>query len=103
MFDVSARPYAPARTLTFAVPMRRFEQMVRNMDERLLMIAAPASGRRLALSGATAARAAGEQPSERLFKAVPGTAGDPGIIAYVRRSTGDIHVISPDGAGDRVL
>jgi hypothetical protein len=41
MFDVSARPYAPARTLTFAVPMRRFEQMVRNMDERLLMIAAP--------------------------------------------------------------
>jgi hypothetical protein len=28
---------------------------------------------------------------------------DPGIIAYVQRSTRDIHVISPDGAGDRVL
>jgi len=29
--------------------------------------------------------------------------GDPGIIAYVKRSTGDIHVISPDGTGDHVL
>ena len=28
---------------------------------------------------------------------------DPGVIAYVRRSTHDIHVISPDGAGDQVL
>ncbi len=28
---------------------------------------------------------------------------DAGIIAYVRRSTDDIHVISPDGTGDRVL
>ncbi|MDH4209713.1 MAG: hypothetical protein OEV76_12615, partial [Anaerolineae bacterium] len=27
---------------------------------------------------------------------------DPGIIAYVKRSTDDIHLISPDGTGDRV-
>jgi len=28
---------------------------------------------------------------------------DPGTIAYVQRSTHDIHLISPDGTGDRVL
>jgi hypothetical protein len=37
MFDVSARPHVPGDTLTFAVPMRRFEQMVRNMDESFLI------------------------------------------------------------------
>ena len=31
------------------------------------------------------------------------TKADPGTIAYVKLSTGDIHVISPDGTGDRVL
>ncbi len=30
-------------------------------------------------------------------------ADDPGVIAYVRRSTGDIHVVLPDGTNDRVL
>jgi TolB protein len=34
----------------------------------------------------------------------PGAAPeDAGIIAYVRRSTHDIHLISPDGSGDRAL
>src|SRR5574341_950455 len=28
---------------------------------------------------------------------------DPGTIAYVKRSTSDIHLISPDGTGDRLL
>jgi len=33
----------------------------------------------------------------------PVVGADTGAIAYVRCSTGDIHVISPDGTGDRVL
>ena len=37
MFDVSARPYVPANTLTFTIPMKRFEQMVGNMDESFLI------------------------------------------------------------------
>jgi uncharacterized protein (DUF169 family) len=37
MFDVSARPCVPEATLTFTVPMRRFEQMVANMDESFLI------------------------------------------------------------------
>ena len=37
MFDVSARPGVPGDRLTFAVPMKRFEQMVRNMDESFLI------------------------------------------------------------------
>jgi hypothetical protein len=37
MFDVSARPYVQENTLTFAVPMKRFEEMVKNMDESFLI------------------------------------------------------------------
>jgi hypothetical protein len=36
MFDVSARPCVPDNVLTFAVPMKRFEQMVLNMDRSFL-------------------------------------------------------------------
>jgi hypothetical protein len=32
-----------------------------------------------------------------------GSTGDAGVIAYAERSTGDIHVISPDGTNDRLL
>jgi hypothetical protein len=39
MFDVSARPHVPAATLTFSVPMRRLEEMARNMDESFLITA----------------------------------------------------------------
>jgi uncharacterized protein (DUF169 family) len=37
MFDVSARPCVPEGKLTFTIPMGRFEQMVRNMDESFLI------------------------------------------------------------------
>jgi hypothetical protein len=37
MFDVSARPCVPESKLTFTVPMKRFEQMVLNMDESFLI------------------------------------------------------------------
>jgi hypothetical protein len=36
-FDVSARPSVPDDRLTFAVPMKRFVQMVLNMDESFLI------------------------------------------------------------------
>jgi hypothetical protein len=36
MFDVSARPCVPAHVLTFAIPMPRFEEMIRNMDSSFL-------------------------------------------------------------------
>jgi len=47
-------------------------------------------------------------PAVPLQASTPGSppspaAGDQGVIAYVRRSTHDIHVISPEGAGDRIL
>lgn len=37
MFDVSARPHVPGDKLTFTIPMPRFEQMVRFMDESFLI------------------------------------------------------------------
>ena len=37
MMDVSARPCVPARVLSFAVPMPRFERMVANMEESFLI------------------------------------------------------------------
>jgi uncharacterized protein (DUF169 family) len=37
MFDVSARPCVPESTLTFSVPITRFEEMVNNMDESFLI------------------------------------------------------------------
>jgi hypothetical protein len=37
MFDVSARPHVPENLLTFTVPMKRFEVLVRNMDESFLI------------------------------------------------------------------
>jgi hypothetical protein len=37
MFDVSARPGVEASTLTFSVPMQKFERMVGDMDESFLI------------------------------------------------------------------
>jgi hypothetical protein len=35
-FDVTARPFVPADTLTFAVPLKKLERMCANMDESFL-------------------------------------------------------------------
>ena len=37
MFDPSARPCVPVDTLTFAIPVKKFEQMVADMDESFLI------------------------------------------------------------------
>jgi uncharacterized protein (DUF169 family) len=37
MFDVSARPYVPEKTLTFSAPMEKFSRMIENMDESFLI------------------------------------------------------------------
>ena len=37
MFDPSARPCVPGDTLSFAVPMNKFEKMIANMDECFLI------------------------------------------------------------------
>ena len=36
MFDVSARPYVPADTLSFSVPMAKFRRMIEHMEESFL-------------------------------------------------------------------
>ena len=37
MFDVSARPYVDRNELSFAIPMEKFERMIRDMDESFLI------------------------------------------------------------------
>ncbi|TFH15467.1 hypothetical protein E4H04_08320 [Candidatus Bathyarchaeota archaeon] len=37
MFDPSARAYVESDTMTFAIPMKRFTQMVENMKESFLV------------------------------------------------------------------
>jgi hypothetical protein len=37
MFDISARPHVGENELSFAVPMKRFERMIMNMDESFLI------------------------------------------------------------------
>ncbi len=37
MFDVSARPFVPTDTLTFAIPIDKFLRMVENMEESFLI------------------------------------------------------------------
>jgi uncharacterized protein (DUF169 family) len=37
MFDVSARPYVPKETLTFAVPINKFMRMFHNMEDSFLI------------------------------------------------------------------
>ncbi len=39
MFDVSARPCVPRETLSLALPMKKFEKMIENMDESFLATA----------------------------------------------------------------
>jgi hypothetical protein len=37
MFDVSARPFLKEGVLSFAAPMKKFAQMVEDMDESFLI------------------------------------------------------------------
>jgi len=37
LFDVSARPFVPENALSFSVPIRKLERMVRNMEESFLV------------------------------------------------------------------
>jgi len=36
MFDISARPYVPAATISFATLVTKFARMVENMEESFL-------------------------------------------------------------------
>ncbi|MHB1319644.1 MAG: TolB-like translocation protein, partial [Anaerolineae bacterium] len=66
-------------------------------------IAMPASGQISGVPSLTVDRAAGKRRVASLADAEPDAVADTGVIAYVRPSTGDIHLISPEGSGDRVL
>jgi hypothetical protein len=46
MFDVSARPFVPGATLSFAVPMNKFAAMIDNIDESFLITKSWAAVRR---------------------------------------------------------
>ena len=46
MFDISARPFVPACTISFATPMAKFERMVENMGESFLTTASWAKVKR---------------------------------------------------------
>jgi uncharacterized protein (DUF169 family) len=46
MFDVSARPCVPMNVLSLAVPMKRFERMIDNMEESFLITASWSKVRR---------------------------------------------------------
>jgi hypothetical protein len=37
MFDVSARPCVPTDTLSFSIPMNKFEKMIGYMEESFLI------------------------------------------------------------------
>jgi len=37
MFDISARPFVDTCELSFAMPMKKFDSMVNNMDESFLI------------------------------------------------------------------
>jgi len=37
MFDVSARPFVPKETLSLALPMKKFQKMIENMEESFLI------------------------------------------------------------------
>jgi len=67
------------------------------------VIAVPTSGQTSPVPGLTAEPAAREQRFDSLIEAAPVAPADAGVIAYVRRSTNDIHLIAPDGTGDQVL
>ena len=37
MFDVSARPYVRGNTLTFSIPINKFEMMIENVQQSFLI------------------------------------------------------------------